>query len=469
MSKSSIPNFPRGFLFSATPISAPPAFIEGPLLPNFYVHPWTVVETAGDNELFVIGIGSLIPTHDIENPVEELLAALKKSETTFFDLLSFYSGRYAVIYGALGDIRVVNDATAMQSVFYSLQGRVVASHPLLVERALGGSIEQTKIPFRYGYPGNRTPYTRTRILTANTYYWLSANVVRRFWPIVHPSAKTPDQAATILLEDSTTALKRMSYGRTVQISLTAGLDSRTVLAIALHSGIEFTTYTYGHDHGTKIDREIARELSRQFGIQHKVIPTKVEDLEVKRRLLESHYQPHHHGVWVRALKDYFNDVNSVAVLGNLLEIGRSNTANERTQMTSPPLTAAAMTELHLQRMGKARRAEVFEFGFERFKSISESAFQDYINETGFDIQAGILDPFDQFYWEHRMSTWQGYAMGERDYYATPFIPFNTRRIFESMLGVAKDDRHNDTTVYSMLRRVDPSLLEIPINPKQWPA
>src|SRR5699024_7863678 len=113
--------------------------------------------------------------------------------------------------------------------------------------------------------------------------------------------------------------------------------------------------------------------------------------------------------------------------------------------------------------------EVFKFGFERFKSISESAFQDYINETGFDIQAGILDPFDQFYWEHRMSTWQGYAMGERDYYATPFIPFNTRRIFESMLGVAKDDRHNDTTVYSMLRRVDPSLLEIPINPKQWPA
>lgn len=37
-------------------------------------------------------------------------------------------------------MRVVTDATAMRSVFYSVDGGVLASHALLVEQALGGEV-----------------------------------------------------------------------------------------------------------------------------------------------------------------------------------------------------------------------------------------------------------------------------------------------------------------------------------------
>lgn len=469
MTKQQAPNFPRGFICSTRPVSVPATYIKGPILPNFYVHPWTSVHAAGDTGLFVIGIGHIVPTSlgPQQCSVDDLLGALQQSEASFLDLLSSYGGRHAVIFGSVGDIRIVNDATAMQSVFYSEKGGVAASHPLLVERALGGSIKKNALPFRYGYPGNRTPFARTRILTANTYFWLTVNVVRRFWPILPPAARTSDEAAALLLNASTAALQNMARGRAVHLSLTAGLDSRAIFAIALHSGIEFKTYTYGHDKATRIDQEVARELSNQNGVRHSIIGTRINDSELNNRLAESHYPPHHHGQWVRALKDHFSDIDSVVVLGNLLEIGRSNTANERKQMDSPPVTAKAMADLHLQRMGKARRSDVIDFGLENFKKISESAFQSYIDETGFGIQCGVLDPFDQFYWEHRMSTWQGYAMGERDYYATPFIPFNSRNIFEMMLGVPRTERHSDSTVIQMIQMVDPALLKIPINPKSW--
>lgn len=56
-------------------------------------------------------------------------------------------------------------------------------------------------------------------------------------------------------------------------------------------------------------------------------------------------------------------------------------------------------------------------------------------------------------------------MSERDFYADSFIPFNSRRVFEAMLGVPDEDRYADKTVYRMIELVNPKLLDVPINPR----
>src|SRR5699024_8636506 len=132
-----------------------------------------------------------------------LLSALKQGEGTFFRALDNYSGRHAIIFGNYGNISIVTDATGMRAVFYAAEGRIVASHALLVERALGGRIVRNDLPFRYGYPGNRTPYERTRLLTPNTSYWMTAHVVRRFWPVAPPLGLSVDEAAEVSLNAAT--------------------------------------------------------------------------------------------------------------------------------------------------------------------------------------------------------------------------------------------------------------------------
>lgn len=470
MPNNEIPNFPRGFILSTKQVEPPPSFTAGPLLPNFYIHPRASVDFSGDGEGFVISIGHLVATHaeDTGRPTALLLEALRHGEGEFFRTLSTFGGRHAVIFGNIGNISVVNDATSMRSVFYAAEGQFVASHPLLIERALGGKVEKDNLPFRYGYPGNRTPYPRTKILTPNTCYWLTAHVVRRFWPIISPSPQSVEYAAASLLDLASNALRIIAQDRTVRLTLTAGLDSRTIFALALHSGITFSTYTYGGDETTRVDREVARDLSIKHGVPHTIIPTPIKDRAFDKALDQSLYRPLHHAPWIRSLSDFYDDTESVALLGNLLEIGRSNSSNERRIGLEAPINAKTMANLHFHRMGRARQDEVRTYGFSIFQNCAEASFQEFIDDTGFTSQIGFLDPFDQFYWEHRMATWQGVAMGERDFYAVPFIPYNSRNIFEILLGVEKTKRHNNETIHEMIRQIDSELLEIPINPKRWP-
>src|SRR5699024_6345083 len=447
---------------------APPTFVAGPILDNFYVHPWTHIETAGDASLFVIILGHCVPTRTElpEDTAVHLLSRLRDGEGCFLQALDDYGGRYVIIFGSSGNIRVVNDATGMRSVFYAANGGVVASHAWLVEQALGGEIIRSGLPFRYGYPGNLTPYARTKILTSNTYYWLTANIVRRFWPIVEPAPRSIEGAATALLEASTNAFRAMADGRTVRLTLTAGLDSRTILAVALHAGISFEAYTYGNQYSSKVDRLLATDLADEFAFEHRVLSDKVVDPVVAERLIESHYSLHHSS-WVASLQEYFDASDDVAVLGNALEIGRSNYTPQRRTGAADPVTAETMAALHHVKLGKGIHQQIEQYGTERFWCESVTAFQTFIDDTGFDVVVGMLDPFDQFYWEHRMPTWQGVAMGERDFYGVPFIPYNSRRVFNAMLGAPFESRRNDEAVLRMIGMVDPRLLDFPINPKTW--
>src|SRR5699024_5769702 len=233
-------------------------------------------------------------------------------------------------------IRVVNDATAMRSVFYAAAGGVVASNAQLVEQALGGVTEDDGMPFRYGYPGNRTPYARTRVLTANTYYWMTANVIRRFWPIMSPAPRTVEEAAEELLDASANALKAIARGKSVALTLSAGLYSRSILAIALHAGVPVDTYTYGDKYSSKVDRLMAADLSNMFGLKHTVIAERTDDPVINWRLRDAVYSIHHGG-WVGALRKHFIRRYEVAVLGNALEIGRSNYTPQRNQGATAPL------------------------------------------------------------------------------------------------------------------------------------
>ncbi|SEO39540.1 hypothetical protein SAMN04489859_108912 [Paracoccus alcaliphilus] len=62
-----------------------------------------------------------------------------------------------------------------------------------------------------------------------------------------------------------------------------------------------------------------------------------------------------------------------------------------------------------------------------------------------------------------MTAWHGLNMLERDFYAEAFIPFNARRIWETLLGVPFEERKSAAAFHVMIGD-DP----IPINPKEWP-
>lgn len=462
------PSFPRGFIFATRPVNAPESFEPEPLLPQLHVHPWLRVATAGDTDLFVVVLGSCVPISGTDSdPSEALLEKLREGEGAFLQALDHYVGRHAVIYGSDAAPKVVNDATGMRAVFYAADGGVISSHAVLVEGALGGAIERNPVPFQYGFPGNRTPYERTRLLMPNTYLDIATSTIHRFWPTHALEERSVDDVAQFSLDAAVNAMREISRDRTVKLGLTAGLDTRTVFAAILKAGIPVETYTYGRSADTVMDRTFAPDLAARNGVPHGIVPTIPNSAELRGHLDEVHYKGLHRPV-IRSLMKWFGDPDTIAVSANLLEIGRSFYLGARRSSIPAPVTAEAMTFLHHRRMGGKMKEEIEAFGFDRYCAISDAAFQAYLDETDYMSVVGLLEPFDHFYWEHRMPAWHGTALVERDFYGDAFIPMNSRAVFEAMLSVPQEDRDAANVVLRMIELADPSLLELPINPKEWP-
>lgn len=468
MTTDDVPQFPRGFILGA--VEAPPAFQPGPILPTLRVHPWATVTAAGDREQFVIIIGMCVSTQTCaaEDTARVLLAALEASEDRFLSELGAYAGRYAIIFGSYSAPKIVTDATGMRSVYYSEDATVAASHAVLVERALGGQLQRDRHPFQYGYPGNRTPYSRTRLLTPNTHLTLGTGAIHRFWPLTAPASRNVEDVSVEAFAAATTALRNVSVGRKVQMALTAGLDSRVILAVARSARVPVAAYTYGTEADTELDRVFARDLAASLGIPHTMVPRAPLTEEHTRRLGEAHYSAQHKRV-VPGLMGYFGDTSSVALNGSLLEIGRDFFGPMRDRGVAEPVTAETMTDLHYRRTGASTRKLIDKYGEELWRAAERDAFAEYLDVTDHASTVGLVDPFDLYYWEHRMGAWLGTSFVERDFYGEAFIPFNSRNVFEAMLGVPFAERESADVFYRMIRLGDPALLDMPINPKKWPA
>lgn len=461
--------FLRGFLLNTLNGYTPKGFLPGPLLPGLSVERATNVESAGYfYEKFVIIIGTCVPTHHTGTQIAEaLLKTFNRGEAYFHQELAKYAGRYAIIYGDQDSTKIVSDATAMRSVFYATGGGVAASHALLVEQAIDGTIRKRDMPFRYGFPGNATPYRRTKLLTPNTYYNLATNSVTRFWPTSEPTDCNVEDAATDVLNRAVQAIQNMASQQPLKMALTAGLDSRTMLAAMIQSGVDFETYTYGKGPDTLVDRNLASELAQQHGIYHTVIQGGNNPPELNALLEDAHYANHHKSS-VASLEAWFGEPYSAAVTANLLEIGRTFYQHAKKAGSEPPITPEAMRNLHYRSTPRKGKEAIAKWGQDIHDYVSAEAFAVFLDDTEFQESASYIDPFDLFYWEHRMSAWHGTSMNERDFYAEPFIPFNARTIFETMLGVSEEKRQTADVLYSIINMVDPRLLDMPINPRTWP-
>ena len=97
---------------------------------------------------------------------------------------------------------------------------------------------------------------------------------------VTPASVTPSRVAkTKTARDVADALTELARGTDaidpLTCGLTAGRDTRVLLALALAAGLDVDYYTSGHD--DDVDVVIARDLAETFGLRHRLITPSVPD------------------------------------------------------------------------------------------------------------------------------------------------------------------------------------------------
>lgn len=463
-------NFPRGFAYAQHSFCPPLGFVKAPVIENLWVDPWLKIDSATYRGTFVVVLGEAVFQNDVQGvPSSELLSALSLGQEEFFDQLKWLAGRYAVFYGNSVSLSVVADATATRSVFYAENGGVVASHAALVEYILGGNADRSDFPARLGFPGNRTPYSRTKILTANLGYKVKENQLFRYWPTKKMVEVSPLRAAEITVSSGANALTRLAKERPIAIAMTAGFDSRLILATAVKAGIDFETFTYGEKSSdTKVDRLVAKELAELVGVEHSVPPVKKASPVLSQRLEVVNYGSHHKK-WVAGMTEHFKDPETAIVSGNLMELGRGHYTDIEAQGLTDGNDPSTLAKMYVKRFPRRTKREIeATIGMNRYLSTVEKIFAQWLDDIG-GFTPDLLPGVTQFYWEHRMAAWYGPSMLERDFYGESFIPFNSHGVFEVLLGVDKALRESNQTFIDAIDLVDGRLLEIHVNPAAWPT
>ncbi|RZJ86579.1 MAG: hypothetical protein EON88_24410 [Brevundimonas sp.] len=381
-----------------------------------------------------------------------LAHALDRSDAAFFEMLDHQAGRHAVFFRTPDRQGVLADATGCRTIFYD--GDAVASHVRLLSDA-----PPVDMPFGMGFPGNHTPIPGVRILTPNTLIDLKSHAVSRFWPREAPPVLDLDTAQARVETFAATALRK---GPKFALGLTAGMDSRTVAVAAWKAGVDVLTFTYDRGSHTHEDIAVARLLAAALGLRHKTVQERKPTPKTRARLRQATYYSHH----LSCIEPLAEALGRRAVAsGNLLEIGRVFYARHRRHgrdLSTPEQMAGHFYD----NARPAARARFDAWGHARWMAASTEAFAEFDAVTGFQSAARLIDPFDLFYWEHRMGAWQSMILLERDFYGEPYMPFNCRAIFTAMLGLTHEVREAATL---FRRLIDiPELADVPLKSSSTP-
>jgi hypothetical protein len=200
---------------------------------------------------------------------------------SFESFLYGFGGRFAAVVFGGGGARVYLDPAGSLSAVYSPAHEIVCSTPSLIPYSKGCDddrdlIQLMQIPERNSiYPFGLTPRQGVERIPPNFFLDLSSWVTTRHWPAdgleADDNVETSIARVTEITKRQIAAVAR-NYD--VYMSITAGRDSRLLLACAREMVDKISLFTFCLDEAAELDRRAARLLTGKLGLGHTVLEFK---------------------------------------------------------------------------------------------------------------------------------------------------------------------------------------------------
>lgn len=341
------------------------------------------------------------------------------------------------------NINVYIDACGQFEVFYDLSTEHVSNNPLLIPNRVGEPpfwMLKHKLSV-FDYCG----FDNVKKLRPNHYLNLNENYPVRYFPNTQRPV-TPvhfDDAVTEVANIMSGTLQAFIRRQRTVLPITAGYDSRLLLAACPENGVE--TFIYRHpgmspDH---LDIQIGAQLAAAKGIPHNIFSYDSALQPEQTDLFQQLFMPRLE-LAPRILNgDALHFADALLLNGNIGEIGRTNFGiNDRVK----PAELATM-------LGHKKNDAVKKLMKQWIESIP-------LEHCG---EGNLLD---LFYWEERMGNWAAKAKSELRIATRVVSPMNSHRLWKTVLGVKHKNR---TTVENKLflgviEMLDKRLMPFPINP-----
>lgn len=305
--------------------------------------------------------------------------------------------------------------------------------------------------------------TRTGIHKLLPQRWIdprngSAGFVRFTAPDEHDAAYELAAAMTTVM----TNWARCGFSRRF-VALTAGLDTRTVLAAACASGIRFETSTTDFPFMDKRDRVLPPRLAARVGVPHRfrrqppVDPARIDARSA-------------------AIAEHLDGITTHPVFGHLarFEYGPTD-GRDRTSANGNCFEIGRRYFWHkLSRAGLAEAEPTADRVLEAFRGRLKwhpepveawrSALRTWIDSLAED-EPLAMEWRDRFYLEQCLASWNSNMDSANDFLdSTGFSPANCLWIFHLLLRSDAAVRRHGALQQEAIRLMAPRLLDLPVNP-----
>jgi hypothetical protein len=430
-------------------------------------HPELSVNRIVNGDLSLTLIGFMLDPDSPAATDEQILHNLLMQFSSIRALIAAtdrLGGRWILIGENKNQRWLFHDALGLRQVFYTDPAEAGAlcamSQSGLARDVLGLAFDDEAKDYmdshvfrsnlEYRWPGMATAFRGLKHLLPNHTLNLDTGAVERYWPD-KPLASLDPQSAVEEIAPLMQGLVAAGAARfDLALSLTAGLDSRLVLAAArpVKDHLTYVTVRQAKMPDNHADIEVPARLLESLGLPHQVIRAESSTSpEFAYAFKSSVFLSHdHYGADAEAILRTLGR-KKVALVGSGGEIGRCYTRLSRLRVW---LTSLEMTMARFE-IGAAQKFAVHHY-------------RKWLDDMRDTHNVGVSDLFE---WEQGHGNWV--AMTELEFdiaWRDIYTPYNCRAVLATMLSVnAKYRKGPQYRLFDMLiQKLWPEVLAEPVNP-----
>jgi len=431
-------------------------------------HPDLELTLRREGQCWITLLGYLIDPRDPHADNRSLVAWLVKQLASIgidgvFRETDRLGGRWVIIAQQAGRCEVFHDLAGSRPLYYapdghhspstvwcgSSPGLIGEAIPLRADPEAAALIERSVQEMRQPWiAGTATGFRDLRIVLPNHALCLETGAVRRFWPNVPRSVLPLQHAATSCAHLLAGIVAGLDHRHGILLPITAGYDSRLILAACKPFRDRLRCYTHINYDKTlnSPDLRVPRTMLADLGMEHRVVRYPESMRPALRQTIEANVAQVRRmtGNQVQMLLDEGLS-GSVSLRGTATEIAKLY--YEAFRRSEEPVTVDRLIRVAKLPATPCLQVEL------------ASWLEQLSGKTcGYHL-------LDLFYWEHRVGRWASTGFSGLDLVQETCSPYS-REIIARMLGV--EDALRGPPKYRLHREIVralwPELLNYPFNP-----
>jgi hypothetical protein len=304
------------------------------------------------------------------------------------------------------------------------------------------------------WPGDSTQFDEVKHLLPNHYLDLYKIKCHRYWPNIPLRKMELKEAVPKCARFLQGTMKAAAHRHSLMMAVTAGLDSRTLLAASknicdsLYFFINKEDRLNDKSSDIRVSKEIFKRTNLPFHV-HEI--SKEVSPEFKKIFFNNVFLAHEMSLPVIYNIYHKHHSHRVNILG-VGELGRTKFYDEPKKLT--PYYLAYMLR-------------------HRKSSYAVKECEKWLNDSSPIAQKYGLNAMTLFWWEILIGNWGSVGNSESDIAIEEFDPYASHLLYEMFLSVDKKYRtFKDNVLFDeLIKFMWPELLEVPVNPpdsvKDW--